>query len=393
MSTVAYQIDNQVSAKGKTFGVSKKKVTFKFGFANKEALENGQVGANCRGSEHEIVFVWTLNSGKRHILVDGKEIHYSESGSNGWTSDRTFQHVFHLKSPGHGDVRCHLISLSPEQMKQLNIKQPFNLKVNDVSYFNMVKIFQLGTPAMMNRPQMHAPSNDGMHTRNTGYAGRNEGGHSAGYAGGGGMASQRRGDNPYASGASDNRAISQPKSDSLGGMHQQPLRREEDSLISFDSGPGPAVNMTNQRQVSAITIDTSSLTGQPSPLQQNGAMTPWQPSPQATGSGSAATYVSAPVVAPGWQVPPPAPPQQLPFGSPPPPGAAGYGYSAPIPPPIITYQQQGAVGASPAFTSPTGSMMSYGSAPGFAQPPPQQQQQQTPTFAQPPPQQQMYSGY
>ena len=87
---IPYYIDYSVKNQSKTIGVSKKKITFKFGFANRQAVDDGLVGAHCRGSEHEVVFTWSLNSGKRHVTLDGKDVHFSTSGQNGWTSDRTW---------------------------------------------------------------------------------------------------------------------------------------------------------------------------------------------------------------------------------------------------------------------------------------------------------------
>ena len=86
MSYVPYQVDHTVKNVSKTIGVSKKKVMFKFGFASSKALSDGMSGAQCRGSEHQVDFVWSLKTGKRQILVDGKEVHFSESGMNGWTA-------------------------------------------------------------------------------------------------------------------------------------------------------------------------------------------------------------------------------------------------------------------------------------------------------------------
>jgi len=411
---VPYQIDHQVTSKGKTFGVSKKKITFKFGFANGDALSDGMVGANCRGSEHEIVFVWSLNSGKRQILVDGKEVHYSESGANGWTSDRTFQHVFSLRTPGYGTCRCHLISLSPQQMQQVHSNRPFDLRVNGVSYFNFCKIFQLGTPSQMHQHQISA----------------NAGGPDA-----------PRHDpevDPYAS-PEERRLIAQAKLESLRDFRNNKAAapapvssdlastREEDSLISFDDA-GPTLNVprNDQRQVSNITMDTNlspaNASGggggftqqpqqQPYPTQYAppggaapGTLTPWQPSPSGPTttpgtimSGQSYDPPAPAPAAPGWQVPPApnaygAPAPAAPMGTygapPPPPAAGGYGTA---PPPVNTGAIGTAGGPMP-FTSPS-SVMSYGSAPSFAQPPPQQQQQHYQQQQQQQPFAQPYTGF
>mmetsp|Transcript_18960 Transcript_18960/g.26761 ORF Transcript_18960/g.26761 Transcript_18960/m.26761 type:complete len:413 (-) Transcript_18960:656-1894(-) len=406
---VPYQIDHQVTSKGKTFGVSKKKITFKFGFANSDALEQGMVGANCRGSEHEVVFVWSLNSGKRQILVDGKEVHYSESGANGWTTDRAFQHVFSLRTPGYGTCRCHLISLSPQQMQQMNSKRAFELRVNGVSYFHFCKIFQLGTPSQMHGPTMSA----------NGAGGPNAPRHDPEV-------------DPYAT-PEERRLIAQAKLESLrdlrnskksssaagasgsvgGSVSQQ---EEETSLISFDDA-GPTLNVPqNQRNVSNLTMDTNlspmnnsgggGFQQQQQPQQQpyptqyappaSDALTPWQPSSAPSGgpgtimSGQSYNAPAPAPAAPGWQVPP-APAPNAYYGGPPAPAPMG-GYS--VPPPLNT-GGPGTAGSQVPFTSPS-SVMSYGSAPSFAQPPPQQQQQQQqqqPPLPQQQPFAQPYTGF
>ena len=156
-----YQVDYSVKNASKTFGFSKKRVSFKFGVANEGALRDGLTGANCRGSEHEIIFIWSLNSGKRQILADGKDVHYSESGQNGWTSDQVFQHHFNLRVPNlSAPLRCHLIT-QPANKDVPSIK-PFDLRVNGISYFGFSKIFQLGTTSMVTRPinKKKSKSND-----------------------------------------------------------------------------------------------------------------------------------------------------------------------------------------------------------------------------------------
>lgn len=83
---IPYQVEFKVQGAGKTLGVTKKKIMWKFGFADSEAVSKGFSGSGCRGSEHEINFVWSLKSGKREISCDGKQVHFSESGMNGWTT-------------------------------------------------------------------------------------------------------------------------------------------------------------------------------------------------------------------------------------------------------------------------------------------------------------------
>ena len=76
---VAYQIDCQTTKKGKMFAGTKRRICWKFGFSNSEATEQGFSGNDCRGEEHEVVFVWSLTSGKKFVLADGHEVHWSKS--------------------------------------------------------------------------------------------------------------------------------------------------------------------------------------------------------------------------------------------------------------------------------------------------------------------------
>lgn len=223
-----YQIDYSVKNTSKTFGFSKKKVTFKFGVANPSAVDSGAAGADCRGSEHEVIFTWSLNSGKRQILADGKDVHYSETGLNGWTADQVFQHHFNIRIAGlAGPLRAHLIT-QPQNRDVPHIK-PFDLRINGISYFSMPKIFELGSQQMITRPVKGK--------------GRNRGG---GGGGGGGRESDA-----YLS-HEEKQAIAAAKLASLRDInHSQnqqysstgfaaaPVNDATEDLLNFDSPPAP----------------------------------------------------------------------------------------------------------------------------------------------------------
>jgi len=81
LDLVPYQIDYSSKNVGKTVANTKKKIEFKFGFANNDALSHGQKGVECRGLEHKIILKWSLTSGKTVVECDSKEIHYGLSGN------------------------------------------------------------------------------------------------------------------------------------------------------------------------------------------------------------------------------------------------------------------------------------------------------------------------
>ena len=144
---VPYQVDYTVQNTAKTLGFSKKRVTFKFGFANERALRQGETGPACRGSEHELTFIWSLASGKRQLLLDGRDVHFSESGQNGWTADRLWEHSFALKDKAtHKVYKVQFISQPKD--RDLSDQRPFDLRIGGMSYFQFNRIFQLGTPRM-----------------------------------------------------------------------------------------------------------------------------------------------------------------------------------------------------------------------------------------------------
>mmetsp|Transcript_24019 Transcript_24019/g.56696 ORF Transcript_24019/g.56696 Transcript_24019/m.56696 type:complete len:349 (+) Transcript_24019:315-1361(+) len=320
-----YQIDYSVKNASKTFGFSKKRVTFKFGIANPPAVASGALGASCRGSEHEIIFIWSLNSGKRQILCDGKDVHYSETGQNGWTADQVFQHQFEVRVAGlAGPLRAHLIT-QPANRDVPHIK-PFDLRLNGISYFAMPQIYQLGTPQTIVRPVKGKPKMH--HLRGQGYGGNS-----------------RNEDDAHLSPA-EKQAIAAAKLASMQDLNRSGNAAPAvvDDLISFDApAPGPV---------------PPNPYGQPPPPMQpqyNNYSLGAPPAPQG-----------------GYGYPPPQ--QQMQQSQ----QGAFYGGQpshAQAPAPGAYNHQQQQQFMSPNAKSVT-SYQSYGSAPSFAQPPQQQNQQQ-----------------
>ena len=253
MSFIPYQVDYSVKNTAKTLGFSKKRVSFKFGFANPKSIAEGQTGAQCRGSEHEVTFLWSLASGKRQLFLDGKDVHYSESGMNGWTTDRAWQHSFPLREMSSGRTyKIHFISQPVN--KDIPDMKAFDLRINGLSYFSFNEIWKLGTPAMVTREGPRA------------YSG---GGHRAGR------------DSPISH--EERRQIALAKVESLREFErkkaegsQNPsaaatttasskkMAHEEQSLISFDDPPappqvghGPPQQQQYSQYASSLTLDTA----------------------------------------------------------------------------------------------------------------------------------------
>lgn len=384
---VPYKVDHAVKNTAKTFGFAKKRVNFKFGFASLEALDQGETGAGCRGSEHEVVFIWSLATGKRQLYVDGKDVHFSESGMNGWTNDRTWQHSFPLRDMATGNS-YKVLFISQVATPDIPDSHPFDLRINGLSYYRFNEIWKLGSPQMVARDL------------NSTYASRKN--------------IYKEQDDPSSGlNPEEQRQIAMAKLASMKDMQQKEEDAKRQSMAAapasarhvFNAPPPVARAPASARDLLAPPnqVIVPSPYGQP-PVQQlqqqnsgtdfyGGAIVPaptsaygapapypgappapsMQMTPYAGAPGPYGGYAPAPVTAPGA----PAPSQQ--FGN-----TAGYGGST-FP---STPTNNGTT--APAFASPGGqTVYTYGSAPAFAKPASEKAPagagyaQQPPAFAQP----------
>jgi hypothetical protein len=150
-----YQIDFANVAAGKTIAATKRRVRFRFGFSDLPALEEGKVGVDCRGEEHEVVVVISALSGKRHVYADGHEVHFSY----GNRTDSTFETSWTMKGGHLVKVRGHV---ALPLFETPGFRQ-FDLTIDGLSYFAMPKQFELGIkkPATATRlalPRSVSPS-------------------------------------------------------------------------------------------------------------------------------------------------------------------------------------------------------------------------------------------
>jgi hypothetical protein len=109
----------------------------RFGFANPEALANGLTGTACRGEEHDVTVVWSVASGKRLILADGHEVHYSNSRSGIIDVSWTMRGNHVMKVLAHA---------SPPLSATPGFRQ-YDFFVDGLSFFSFPKVFRLGLAA------------------------------------------------------------------------------------------------------------------------------------------------------------------------------------------------------------------------------------------------------
>ena len=147
---VLYQVDCTKAFSGKTVSTTKRRIRWRFGYANSAAIADGATSVECRGSEHEITLVWSITSGKKLIIHDSKEVHYSQ----GRRAEGKFQ--FCWKSRNH--VFTVIAHAAPPLGKARAHWKQYDLLIDGCSFDNLPRIFQLGLNMNRSRSQNYANS-------------------------------------------------------------------------------------------------------------------------------------------------------------------------------------------------------------------------------------------
>lgn len=129
-----YQIDFTAVDAGKRIASSKRRIRWRFGFTNQDALAAGETGTACRGEEHDITLIWSITSGKRLVLADGQEVHYSNSRSQVFDFSWTMRGNHVLKVIAHVTTPMN----APPSFRQ------YDFFVDGMSFFSMPKVYRLG---------------------------------------------------------------------------------------------------------------------------------------------------------------------------------------------------------------------------------------------------------
>lgn len=150
---VSYQIECQTTKKGKMIAGTKRRICWKFGFSNHDAMQKGLSGIDCRGEEHEVVFVWSLASGKKFVLADGHEVHWSKQSLLSEKFDGSWECSWKSLMAGANrelKVVAHASSSLFERKKSKtscvadSSFRKFDLLIDGVSFSDMKQMFELG---------------------------------------------------------------------------------------------------------------------------------------------------------------------------------------------------------------------------------------------------------
>lgn len=136
-----YQIDHSSTSSGKRVNTTKRRVVWRWGIANKDALATGVTGVQCRGREHEIVLDWSVASRKRVILLDGKEVHFSIRPR----TERKFQYSWVASGPtGLGHHVFTVIAQATAPLLQKTEVKQFDLLIDGQSCSKFLHLNEVG---------------------------------------------------------------------------------------------------------------------------------------------------------------------------------------------------------------------------------------------------------
>lgn len=138
-----YQVTHTSCQAGKMFTGSKHRVTFAFGFANPDALQQGLQGPEARGEEHEVKLVWSHTSGKRQVIADNQEVHFSVG--------KKLEPRFETSWTMEGGHTVKLVAHASQALFNTPGFRQFELFLDGMSYFSMPKIYELGQSAVKSR--------------------------------------------------------------------------------------------------------------------------------------------------------------------------------------------------------------------------------------------------
>jgi len=141
-TAIIYQVNTVEQNAGKYVASTKRVVTWQYG----TSVANGAAtGACCRGKEHKVTLELSVASGKRRVLIDDQEIFFAVG--------RRTKGQFHLAWSHDGNefsVVSYTLPPSTHEKVKFNIKRD-ELKVNEIPFDMLPKIYELGTEAAVHK--------------------------------------------------------------------------------------------------------------------------------------------------------------------------------------------------------------------------------------------------
>ncbi len=136
---IFYQVDSSATASGKIIASTKRRACWTYGTA---IDDQNKIGASLRGREHTVSFEWSLASGKKRVFHDSIEVHYSVGPLGDFVQDGKFQCTW---STRNNDKFTLIAYAYPPLSKNRSSRRQFDLIINDCSFSNLPRIYELGS--------------------------------------------------------------------------------------------------------------------------------------------------------------------------------------------------------------------------------------------------------
>lgn len=271
-----YQIDFTAVDSGKRIASSKRRIRWRFGFTNQDALAAGETGTACRGEEHDITLIWSLTSGKRLVLADGQEVHYSNSRN----------HIFDFSWTMRGNHVLKVVAHASAPSNAVPGFRQYDFFVDGMSFFNMPKVYRLGLSGSAATPEPSGSLALATSSRRTG-----DGGNYSNYSMGGPPSRQM-----------------QPKAESIANFEAPKNRDEEQAYLAEaiknslveQTNPAPPTSATSvytskpKHEEEDLLIDFMSEPGIPPSSTRNTSNPPQQQGPPSAATSFENTFYSQP---------------------------------------------------------------------------------------------------
>lgn len=131
---ICYQVDFNAVAVGKVIAMSKRRIRWRFGFPNQEALNAGKSGIDCRGEEHDVTLVWSVTSGKRLLMSNNQQIYI------GTNKSKMFEYTWYDKN----GTNLRIVAHSAQPMVGVSGCRQYDLFVDGKSFFTLPKVYEIG---------------------------------------------------------------------------------------------------------------------------------------------------------------------------------------------------------------------------------------------------------
>lgn len=131
---ICYQVDFNAVAVGKVIAMSKRRIRWRYGFPNREALQSGKSGIDCRGEEHDVTLVWSITSGKRMLMSNNQEIYIGTNRS------KMFDYVWYDKN----GTNLRIVAHSSQPMSEGTGSRQYDLFIDGKSFFTLPKVYEVG---------------------------------------------------------------------------------------------------------------------------------------------------------------------------------------------------------------------------------------------------------